>query len=119
MNITIKATRHELADSERHLVSEKLGAVAKLLGGSADAATMNVEVAITSDGEKHGEGCRAEVNLSVDGKFYRAEASAPTMISAIEKVRRELEREVRSDRGRARKLWKRGRAAIKSMLRGD
>ena len=116
MNITIKATRHQLNDEERILVDHKLGQIAKLLGRDADTAELNVEVALTADGEKHGTACHAEANLTAGGKFYRASASADTMQSAIEAVHRELAHEVKSQRGRARRLWKRGRAAIKSML---
>lgn len=116
MNITIKATRHQLNDEERTLVNQKLGAIAKLIGSDADTAELNVEVAVTPDGEKHGTAYRAEANLTAGGKFYRASASADSMASAIEAVHKELAREVTSNRGRARKLWKRGRAAIKAML---
>jgi len=116
MNITIKATRHQLNDEERTLVDQKLGAIAKLLGRDADTAELNVEVALTADGEKHGEAWRAETNLTAGGKFYRASASADTMASAIEAVHKELAQEVKSQRGRAHKMWKRGRAAIKAML---
>jgi len=117
MNITIKATRHQLSDSERELVSEKLGSLSKLLGTGVDTAELAVEVAITAEGEKHGAACRAEANLSTDGRFYRAEAWAATMDAALEAVHRELERELRSDKGRTRRLMKRGGAALKSMLR--
>ncbi|HVX90434.1 MAG TPA: HPF/RaiA family ribosome-associated protein [Candidatus Paceibacterota bacterium] len=117
MHITIKATRHQLNDEERTLVNKKLGSVEKLLGRDGETAELNVEIAVTAEGEKHGEACRTEVNLTAGGKFYRASASADTMNSAIEAVHRELAREVKSERGRARTLWKRGRAAIKAMLR--
>jgi ribosome-associated translation inhibitor RaiA len=116
MNITIKATRHQLNDEERNLVNEKLGPIAKLIGADAETAELNVEVAVTADGEKHGTACRAEANLSAGGRFYRASASADTMQSAVEAVHHELAREVKSERGRTRRLWKKGRAAIKAML---
>jgi ribosome-associated translation inhibitor RaiA len=117
MNTIIKATRHQLSDAERELVSEKLGPLSKLLGTGEAAAELAVEVAITAEGEKHGAACRAEANLSTDGRFYRAEASAPTMSGALDAVHQELSRELRSDKGRTRRLMKRGGAALKSMLR--
>ena len=99
------------------MINNRLSPLEKLLGKGADAAELDVEVAITADGEKHGTACRAEGNLSVNGKFYRAEASAATMEAAVEGMHRELEQELRSGRGRARRLLRRGSATLKSMLR--
>jgi hypothetical protein len=53
----------------------------------------------------------------VNDTVYYAEAVKPTPESAADRVRRGLESEIRHSRGRARKLIRRGGAALKNLLR--
>jgi len=119
MNIAIKAARHELSESERAMVEEKLGSIVKHLGTgvSAETAELDVELAVTPDGEKHGTAFRAEANLTVAGHLHRAEANADSMAAAIDQVRGELAQELKKGRGRKRTLVRRGGAMLKGMLR--
>jgi ribosomal subunit interface protein len=110
--------RFGAAEDIRDMVEEKLSPVGKLLANGGEGALLSVEASTTADGEKHGEPYRAEANLSADGKLYRAVARAETMPAALDKLRDELEQELRHKRGRARRLFRRGAAAAKDMMRG-
>ena len=119
MNITIKATRYQLRPETEALIEKKLVAPLHLLGEDGDGALLEIEVEQAPAEGRSSEPCRLVARLTVGGNVYHAEAVKPTPESAADRVRSELESEIRKSRGRARKLWKRGGAAIKRMLRFD
>jgi len=117
MNITIKATHGQLTDGMRAFVEEKFSALDRLVSGSASPATLECEIDQSVAVERAGGKYRAEGNLAVDGKLYRAEAEGATLEGAIDRVRDELMSELRQMRGKKRGFVKRGGAAFKRMLR--
>ena len=117
MNITVKSTHQDLSLSMRELVEEKLSALEKMVGGPHVPATIECEVEQSMAVERAGSKYRAEGNLSVDGKLFRAEAESGTLEGAVDRVRDDLQRELRHSRGRERGFLKRGGSALKRMLR--
>ena len=117
MNITIKATRYQLKPETEALIEKKLAAPFRLLGDDADRAILEIDVEEAPAEGRSSQPVKLVARLIINDKVYHAEAVKPTPESAADRVRSELEAEIRRDRGRARKLWKRGGAAIKKMLR--
>ncbi|MEK7101551.1 MAG: HPF/RaiA family ribosome-associated protein [Patescibacteria group bacterium] len=117
MNITIKATKYQLTRETEMLIEEKLAAPLRLLGEKSENALLEIEIEEAPPEGRSSEPCRLVARLIVDGQVFHAEAVKPTPESAADRVRSELEAEIRRSRGRARRLWKRGSAAIKQMLR--
>jgi ribosome-associated translation inhibitor RaiA len=117
MNITIKATKYQLRPETEALIEKKLAATVRLLGEESDRALLEVDVEEAPPEGRSSEPCKLVARLIINDKVYHAEAVKPTPESAADRVRGELEAEIRRDRGRARKLWKRGEAALKRMLR--
>ncbi len=117
MNITIKARKYTLTPETEALIEEKLAAPLRLLGGKGDGALLEIEVEQAPPEGRSSEPCRLVARLTIDGNVYHAEAVKPSPESAADRVRSELESEIRKSRGRGRKLFKRGAAAIKRMLR--
>ncbi len=117
MNITIKATKYTLSPETERLIEEKLVAPLRLLGEKSENALLEIEIEDAPAEGRSSEPCRLVARLIVDGQVYHAEAVKPSPESAADRVRSELEAEIRRSRGRARRLWKRGGAAIKNMLR--
>ena len=117
MNITIKATKYQLTPETEALLEEKLAAPLRLLGDKSENALLEIEIEEAPPEGRSSEPCRLVARLIVDGEVYHAEAVKPTPEIAADRVRSELEAEIRHSRGRARKLWKRGGAAIKNILR--
>ena len=117
MHITIKATKYQLTPTTEALLEEKLAAPLRLLGEDSERALLEIEIENAPPEGRSSEPCRLVARLIVNGDVFRAEAVKPTPESAADKVRSELEAEIRHSRGRARKLWKRGRAAVKDILR--
>ncbi len=117
MNITIKATKYQLTPGTAAILEEKLAAPLRLLGEKGENALLEVEVQEAPPEGRSSEPCRLVARLIVDNDVYHAEAVKPTPQSAADRVRGELEAEIRRSRGRARKFFKRGTSAIKNMLR--
>ena len=117
MNIIIKSPRQELGLTDRNLIEEKFSSLKKLTSNSSAAVQLECEIEESIAVERAGAKFRAEGNLTVDGKLYRAEALGTTLEGAVDKVRDEITREFRRSREKERGLLKRGGYAIKRMLR--
>ncbi|MHB8660915.1 MAG: hypothetical protein ACYC75_03225 [Minisyncoccota bacterium] len=117
MNITIKATKYQLSPETEALIEEKLAAPLRLLGNEGDRALLEIEIENAPPEGRSAEPCRLVARLIIDNKVFHAEAVKPTPQSAADKVRSELEAEIRHSRGRTKQLIKRGSSAIKQMLR--
>lgn len=116
MNITIKATKYKLTPETEMLIEEKLAAPLRLLGEKGDTALLEIEIENAPPEGRSSEPCRLVARLTVDGNVFHAEAVKPSPESAADRVRSELEAEIRHSRGRARRLLKRGGSALKRML---
>ena len=117
MNIAIKATKYELSPDTEMLVEKKIAAPLRLLGKEGDQAMLEIEIEEAPAEGRSSEPCRIVARLSVNGDVFYAEAVKPTPESAADRVRSELEAEIRRSRGRTRRLAERGSAALKKMLR--
>lgn len=117
MTITIRATKFGLTPESEAVVREKLAAPLRLLGERSERALLDVEISEAPPEGRSSEPCRLVANLSLDNEVFHAEAVKPSPESAADKVRSELEAELRRYRGRSRSFFKRGHSAIKEMLR--
>ena len=117
MNITIRATKYRLTPETEALIEEKLAAPLRLLGDKADRALLEIDVEQAPPEGRSSEPTRIVARLIVDGEVFHAEAVKPSPESAADRVRAELEAEIRKSRGRTRRLLRRGGAAFKRMLR--
>lgn len=119
MNITIKSSKYQLSPETEALLEEKLAAPIRLFGQKGDTALLEIEVEQAPAEGRSSEPCRLVARLSIDGKVFYAEAVKPTPEIAADRVRDDLEAEIRRSRGRSQTLYKRGGAAIKRMLRWE
>ena len=117
MNITIKATKYRLTPETEAILEEKLAAPLRLLGEKGDTALLEIEIEEAPPEGRSSEPCRLVARLMVDGTVFHAEAVKPSPERAADRVRSELEAEIRRSRGRTRRLLRRGGAALKRMLR--
>lgn len=117
MNITIKSSQQDITGGTRALVEEKFSVIERLTSGAATPALLECEIEQSLAVERAGAKYRAEGNLSVDGKLFRAEGEGLTLEEAVDVVRDELAREFKNAKGKQRGFVKRGGAALKRMLR--
>ena len=117
MQITIKATHNPLSEDARMFIEKKFGPLERLVSRAVSPAMLECEIEESMAVERAGAKYRAEGNLSVDGKLYRAEAEGVTLENAVDTVRDDLMRSVRDAQVKRRGFIKRGGAALKQMLR--
>ncbi|PIR83166.1 hypothetical protein COU19_02055 [Candidatus Kaiserbacteria bacterium CG10_big_fil_rev_8_21_14_0_10_56_12] len=113
----MKAAKYPLSPEAERSVEEKLLAPLRLFGDRGDTALLEVELEEAPPEGRSSEPCRLVARLSIDGYVYHAEAVKPTPESAADRVRSQLEAEIRRARGRSRRLLRRGGVALKRMLR--
>ena len=102
MNITIKATKYRLTPETEALLEEKLAAPLRLLGEEGDRALLEIEIEEAPPEGRSSEPCRLVARLIINDQVFHAEAVKPNPESAADRVRSELEAEIRHSRGRAR-----------------
>lgn len=120
MNISVKATNIELTPAISQYVDEKVGSIGKFIDTNDQAnARANIEVGKTTKHHHSGEDIfKAELNFSFDGKHFRAVSEQGTLYAAIDDMKDEMIREIKSYKGKQRALFRRGGAAIKNLIKG-
>ena len=117
MQTIFKESKFRLNPDTEAMVEKKLVAVGRLLGTDDEHTLLEIEVTQAPAEGRSSEPYRLVARLVVLDQVFYAEAVKPTPESAADRVRSELEAEIRHSRGRARSLVKRGGAAIKNLLR--
>ncbi|MHB8652078.1 MAG: ribosome hibernation-promoting factor, HPF/YfiA family [Minisyncoccota bacterium] len=118
MNINIKTTGIELTDALSEYVHEKMRSVEKFLpGGEGENAIVQVEIGKTTKHHQAGVVFRAEANINAHGARFRAVSEKEDLYAAIDDMKDELAREMKSAKEKKKTLMRRGGAAIKRFLR--
>jgi hypothetical protein len=117
MRTIFKESKCRLSPETEAMVEKKLVAVGRLLGEDVENAMLEIEVMQAPAEGRSSEPYRLVAKLVVNDTVYYAEAVKPTPESSADRVRSELESEIRRARGRTRKLIRRGSVALKTMLR--
>ncbi len=116
--LNIKATHFDLNDEVREYVESKINSLDKFIDATEkDQAIFNIEVGKTNTAQHTGEIFRAEINLTVHGNSYRAEATRDNLISAIDQTAHELEHQLVHHKTKRNTLFRRGAKQIKKLLR--
>ena len=114
-HINTKATHIELTPDIEDRLEKKLHTLEKFIPSTTDCVC-DVELEKLAE-HQTGKVYRAEVNLQVAGKLFRAEATDETIEAAIDQAKNELKRELRRSSGKHKSLIKKGGQKLKDMLR--
>ncbi|OHA79531.1 MAG: ribosomal subunit interface protein [Candidatus Yonathbacteria bacterium RIFCSPHIGHO2_01_FULL_44_41] len=118
MKIKITTTNIELTSAIESYVQEKIRSVEKFaLPHESEDPIAEVEIGKTTNHHQSGDVFRAEVNLRVRGKHFRATSEKDDLYAAVDDMRNELVRELSSHKDKTRTLVRRGAGMIKNMLR--
>ncbi len=116
MRTTIKANKYPLSPESEAILEEKLAAPLRLLGEEGDGALLEIEIEEAPAEGRSAEPVRVVANVIIGGKVFHSEAVKPSPLSAADRVRSQLEAEIRKFRGRERSYLRRGRARIKKFF---
>ncbi len=115
MTISIKATNMELTEALKDYAEKRLSSIGKY----GALATVEAEIGKSTNHHRNGDIFIANVNVTTSlGKLYRAETEKADLYEAIDVVRDELVRELKSAKGKEHSLFKRGAQRVKNILKG-
>jgi len=82
-------------------------------------ASIDIELSKTTNHHRQGEIFAASVTVTTSlGKVYHAQSEKVDLYEAIDDVRDDVVREIRSAKGKDHSLFRRGAKRIKDMLKG-
>jgi putative sigma-54 modulation protein len=116
MKINIKATGISLTPSISEYAEKKLNMLDKFF--REEESLINIEVGKTTRHHKSGDVFRAEIHITADGEEYYAVSETEDLYAAIDEVKDEIIHELTSRRKKAYRLFKKGGAKIKNLLKG-
>ena len=113
MKIILKGRDFEITGSVEDYLRKKIKSLEKLFK-NYDEALMKAEVEVGRTTRHHqtGDIFRAEINLSVGGKLFRAESERDDIFAAIDEVRDDLEREIKKFKTKKETISIRGARSI-------
>ena len=119
LNINIKSKNLELTENLKQLINEKIAHIEKFMNLREDqTAIVDVEVSKRyGEHHKQGEVFYAEINIKLDGKFFRSEEETDDILKSLEEAQSEMIRQIRKTKEKRRDFFKRGGEAIKNILR--
>lgn len=114
MKIIFKSKDFSLTPSIEDYLQKKINGLEKFLGDfNKETTKVEAEVGKTTGRHRAGDIFRAEINLSVGGKLFRAESEQEDIFSAIDEVRDELEQEIKKFKTKKETIFIRGARSIK------
>jgi len=100
-------------------VYDKLNVIEKFLTVVGDQQILaEVEVGMDSTHHQKGQVYRSEVNVSSDGKMYRAAATGESMTASLDQLKDEISKVIRRSENKKETLFKKGGRAIKNLFTG-
>ena len=117
MKIQIKTTSFPLTPAISDYVEKRMASVKAFF--KDDATTRcDIELGRTTTHHKHGDIFRAEVHIVAKDTNIYACVEKEDMYAAIDAVRDDLLREVKSGKDKKRSLMRRGGAQVKNIIKG-
>ncbi|OHB14535.1 MAG: ribosomal subunit interface protein [Candidatus Zambryskibacteria bacterium RIFOXYC1_FULL_39_10] len=117
MKINIKGTNISLTPSISEYVEKKVNMLEKFFH-NIDEVLVNVEVGKTTKHHKSGDFFRAEIQVIANGQTYYAVSETEDLYASIDKVKDDIAQELSSKKRKTMRLFRRGGAKIKELLRG-
>lgn len=118
MKTKITATNMDLTSAIEAYVDEKIASIEKFaIPHEKEELFVEVEVGKTTNHHENGDVFRAEANVRVRGKHFRAVSEKSDLYAAVDDVKDQLIRELNSYKGKERSLARKGAAMIKDLLR--
>ncbi len=117
MNINIKATAFSLTPAITDYTNKRIDKIERLLENDP-SVQCDIELGKISSHHNKGDIFKAEIHIVGAGKNMYATAEKEDLYSAIDYVRDEILRELKSGKGKRISLIRRGGARVKNMVKG-
>ena len=117
MNINIKTSTITLTPSISDYVEKRFQVAEKFLANDT-TTKFDLELARTTNHHKHGDIFKAEAHIIAKGENIYASAEEEDLYAAIDKVRDEVMRKLKSLKDKRQSLMRRGGARVKNIIKG-
>ncbi|TSC53607.1 MAG: ribosomal subunit interface protein [Parcubacteria group bacterium LiPW_39] len=118
MRLIIKSKDLKIPEAAKDYLQKKLETLKKFFKNfNPELIKVEVELGRTTRRHKEGDIFRAEVNLSINGRLFRAESERSDLYAAIDEVRDDLEREIKSFKTKKETIFIRGARSITKKFR--
>lgn len=118
MKVNTKATGISLTPAISEYIQKKISALEKFYKNDEEIL-VNIEVGKISNRHKSGDIFRAEIHLVKSrGNEYYAAVEKDDLYAAIDEIKDEIIRELTSKRKKTIRLFRKGGAQIKNLLKG-
>lgn len=114
----IKGTGIELTDAIRDYAEKRVNALNKFVDADDTSVLANVEVGKTTAHHQSGDIFRAEFNVSMGGKQFRAVAGKNDLYAAIDDAKDEMARILSAHKGKQASLLRKGSSILKNIFKG-
>lgn len=118
MNTNIKPVNMVLENDIYEYIDKKLKHLERFITSYGDDIFIQVEVGKTTNHHRLGNIFRAEINVSVSGKSFRAVSEKEDLKTAIDDAEKELQQELVSYKDKQKTLFKKGAIKVKEFLKG-
>lgn len=118
MKINLKTKNFSLTASIKNYLEQKLNSLDKFLPAD-ESIFADVDLSKTTKHHQKGDVFRAEVNLKVPGKLIRASATEWDLRVAIDRVKDDILKEVKTNKEKNISLKKYGGRLFKKLLKGE
>ena len=117
MNINIKTTTVSLTPAVSEYVEKRLRSIENFLHDDT-TAQCDIELAKTTNHHKQGDIFKAEVHITAKSTNIYASVEKEDLYAAIDIVKDEVVRKLKSSKDKRRSLIRRGGAQVKNILKG-
>ncbi len=117
MKQDVKATNITLTRAISRYIKEKVTYLERFIDKNDESARASIEVEKTTDRHNKGVIFRAEINLHVAGKNFRAESTQEDLYVAIDDIKDEMSAELKKFKGKRETMKRRGGRTAKKILK--
>ncbi len=118
MKFSIKTKNLELTEEIENYLNKKLEGLKKFTSNFNQGLLKGaVEIGRTTKHHQTGDIFRAEINLSINGKLFRAESEQESLYAAIDEVRDDLELEIKKFKEKKGTIFIRGARSIAKKMK--
>ena len=116
INKKITTSGVELTEKSEEYVDKRIDAVRKFVL-ETEAAQINIKLGKTTKHHLKGDFFRAEIDIHYGKNYFRSEAQAGDLFSAIDIAKDELVDEITKGKSKHLKLFKKGHQKIKNLIK--
>lgn len=113
MDVIIKTKDIVLTPAVEKYIQKKMTGLQKFFKNFDSLARAQVEIGRTSRRHQAGDIYRAEINLSVGGKLFRAESEQGDIYAALDETRDDLEQQIKKFKNKQDTIFIRGARSFK------